>query len=126
MLSSNIILDSSCWIEILTGGPLSKDCERYLHSTYKIYIPTLVLFEVYKKICSLANEDQALSAISYLSRNQVIDLNREAALLAGDLSIEHKLAMADSIIYAHTLQLNAKLITKDFDFKNLPNVFIIK
>jgi toxin FitB len=46
----------------------------------------------------------------------------EIATLAASLSTQHKLAMADSLIYATTLNQNATLWTQDEDFKGLPHV----
>ena len=86
----SLVLDSSVWIEILNGGKLAKECTRILKSAKTIYVPTLVLFEVYKKVTSLRSEDQALSAIALLSQYQVADMTREVALSAADLSLQKK------------------------------------
>jgi len=45
-----ILLDSSGWIEYLTGGPLADRYATYLTSQHSIITPTIVLYEVYKKI----------------------------------------------------------------------------
>jgi len=123
---TGLILDSSCWIEILTEGKRATQCEKWLKKATTIFVPTLVLFEIYKKITSIAGEAQSLSAISYISQNTLIDLDRATALLAGDLSLEHGLAMADSIVLAHSRIKNVDLITMDNDFANLEQVVIIR
>lgn len=45
-----VLLDSSGWIEFLTGGPLAERYAPYLTSRYQLITPTIVLYEVYKKI----------------------------------------------------------------------------
>jgi predicted nucleic acid-binding protein len=124
--SRSIVLDSSAWIEILSSGPLSKHCTKELKVADQVFIPTLVFFEVYKKIASSLSEDRALSAVALLSQYVTANMTREVALAAADLSIQHKLAMADSLILAHAYQAGALLITLDNDFSGLPGTLVIR
>ncbi len=125
MDTKSVLLDSSVWIEILGSGPLADVCTIELRST-TIIVPTLVIFEVYKKIATSISEDQALSAVALLSQHTVSDLTHEISLAAADLSIQHKLGMADSFILAHALHSDATLVTLDNDFAELPGVKIIR
>jgi len=52
----------------------------------------------------------------------VIDIDSEIALLASDISKQHKLPMADSIIYATAVLWDAELYTQDKHFENLDRV----
>lgn len=126
MTARATVLDSSVWIEILGGGPLAKACEKELQASTSVLVPTLVLFEVYRKVLSLVSEDQALSAVAVLSQHEVVDLSREVALTAGDLSIAHGLAMADSFVLAHAHLANATLVTLDNDFAGLPGAKVLR
>ena len=45
-----VLLDSSGWIEFFTGGPLAERYAPYLTSRHQLITPTIVLYEVYKKI----------------------------------------------------------------------------
>ena len=45
-----VLLDSSGWIEFFTGGPLAERYAAYLTPRYQLITPTVVLYEVYKKI----------------------------------------------------------------------------
>jgi toxin FitB len=121
-----LVLDSSIWVEILNRGPLAKMCTKELNNARQVYVPTLVIFEVYRKIASATSEDQALSAIAALSQHEVVDLTREVALSAADLSIQHKLAMADSLVLAHAHQTAAVLLTLDNDFSGIPGVQVLR
>ena len=125
-MSKTILLDSSCWIEIFNQGKHSNTCENEKKKADVVIVPTLVLYEVYRKILLLSSEDKALLAISVMNHNQVEDMTQEIALTAADISTEHNLAMADSIILAHSKLSRAKLITLDNDFAQIPDVKVIR
>jgi predicted nucleic acid-binding protein len=80
------------------------------------------IYEVYKHIVLQRDEEEALSAIGWMSLGQVADLTQEIALNAAYLSVQHKLPMADSIILATADVYNATLWTQDVHFKDLPGV----
>ena len=116
------VVDSSGWLEYFSGSALAPRYSGYLERKERLLVPTLVLHEVYRWIRLHRDEDEALKFIATMSEGRVIALDDTLALLAADLRLEHKLAMADSIVYATTLQYRAKLITSDADFKNLSEV----
>ena len=120
------LLDSSVWIEILGSGPLSKSCLKELKSAELVVVPTLVIYEVYRKITQSASDDQALSAISNLTQHSVVELSQDVALTAADLSLQYKLGMADSFVLAHAQRANATLVTLDNDFAGTPNTLILR
>jgi len=126
MKGASVLLDSSAWIEIFGHGPLVKACQSELRSASAVCVPTVVLFEVYRKITQQVSEDSALSAIAVLTQNSIADLTQEIALSAADLSIAHKLPMADSLILAHALRSGSTLITLDNDFASIPGVKVIR
>jgi len=121
-----IIIDSSGWIEYFTDGPLSAEYAKYLKDFTKIVTPTIILYEVYKKVRKERTEEDALLAVSLISRTSIIPLRESTSLLAADLSLKHSLPMADAIVYATALEENCKVITSDIHFKGLDNVTIIK
>ena len=126
MTKGAIVLDSSIWIEIFGGGRLAKACERERKNATEVHVPALILFEVYRKITVSVSEDRALSAVATMSQYLVIELTREVALLGADLSIEHKLSMADSLVLAHARFASAYLVTLDNDFTGIQGVKIIR
>ena len=54
--------------------------------------------------------------------DKIIPLDTRIALTAADLSMHHKLAMADAVIYASALLSGAKLFTSDPHFSELSEV----
>ena len=95
-----ILLDSSGWIEFFVGGPLAERYATYLTPRYQIITPTVVLYEVYKKIKRERGEETALLVTARLNATHVVHLSESIAYLAADLSLRHGLAMADAIVYA--------------------------
>lgn len=120
-----MVVDSSVFFEIFSSGPCRAKCEKHLHGV-EIFVPALVLFEIYRKIKSKVSEDEALSAAGTLRSHRVLDLTSEIALLAGDLSLEYGLAMADSFVLAHAHAIRQPLLTLDKDFAEIPGTIVIR
>ena len=87
-----------------------------------ILVPTVVMYEVYKVLRRALTEDQADVAALGLRDHLVVALDDRLALEAADYSIEHKLSMADAVIYATAPSLGATLMTGDAHFDGLPGV----
>ena len=121
-----VVLDSSGWIEFFTGGPLAERYAAYLTPRYQIITPTVVLYEVYKKIKRERGEETALLFAGRLNSTHVVHLTESIALLAADVSLRHSLAMADAIVYATAKDHEAEVVTGDADLRDLPGVVYIK
>ena len=121
-----VLLDSSGWIEFFTGGPLAEKYAPYLTSRYQLIMPTIVLYEVYKKIKRERGEETALLFAGRLSATQVVQLTESIAFLAADMSLKHGLAMADAIVYATARDQEAEVVTGNADMKGLPGVVYVK
>lgn len=119
------LIDSSGWIEFFTNGVLISVFSRYMKDPAKIVTPTIVLYEVYKKIKRERTEEEALTAVSIINRTQVVDLSESIALFAADLSIKHSLPMPDAIVYATALEKNCKVVTSDTHFEQLDKVIFV-
>jgi predicted nuclease of predicted toxin-antitoxin system len=72
------------------------------------------------------NESNALEAIGIMHQATVIDVSPSISIQAAKLSHKLKLPMADSLIYATALQLEAVVWTQDADFCDLKSVRYIK
>ena len=116
------LVDSSGWLEFFSGGPLADKFAEYLTDPSEVVTPTVVLYEVYRWIKRERSEEEALIAIALMQQTQVKPLSQTLALTAADLGLEHKLAMADAMVYATAVLNSADLITSDSDFAELPAV----
>ena len=117
-----LLVDSSGWIEYFSGGPLAQRYGSYLTPPAELITPTIVVYEVYKKIKRERGEEVALRVTASLTATQVIPLTESIALMAADVSLQYGLAMADAIIYATAQDQEARVLTSDADLKDLPGV----
>jgi predicted nucleic acid-binding protein len=116
------VVDSSAWLEYFTGGAAADFFAPAVEDTAALIVPTVSLYEVFKRILAQRGENAALAAVAAMQQGAVVDLTPPLALSAAALSLEHKLPMADSIMYASARAFGATLWTQDSDFESLPNV----
>ncbi len=116
------VVDSSGWLEYFGEGSNGEFFAPATKASDQLVVPTISMYEVYKRIILQRDEEEALSAIAWMTTGLVTDLTQEIALAAADLSTEHKLPMANSIIFATARAYNATLWTQDEHFKGLPDV----
>ena len=119
------VIDSSGWLEYLMNGSMAEFYSKHLSKFKGIVTPAIVTYEVYKILKRELGRDSALEAAAQMAETHIAVLTDLLAYRAADLSLEHGLAMADSIVYATALSFQAKLITSDSDFKGLPGVLYI-
>ncbi len=122
-----ILIDSYGWIEYFTDGPLAEKYAPYIEKAdnEKYVTPTIVVYEVFKKIKSVQGEQNALEAFAQISRTKITELTSAISLRAADLSIALKLGTADAIILATAQECNAEIITSDKHLKDQKNVKFI-
>jgi len=116
------VVDSSAWLEYLANGPNASFFAKATEDTQQLIVPTLSLFEVFKRVLEQRGEGDALQAVAVMRQGMVVDLDTPIALQAAKLSAEHRLPMADSIILATARSYDATLWTQDADFKKLLGV----
>jgi predicted nucleic acid-binding protein len=120
------VVDSSGWIEYFINGRYATFFNSPIRDTDNLLVPTICLYEVFKRILLELGEDEALQVTGIMSLGTVVELNRNIAIHAANISMELKLAMADSIILATTRANNAILWTQDVHFKGLDGVKYIE
>lgn len=116
------VIDSSAWLEYLSDGVNADYFTPPIQDPLHLITPTICFYEVFKRVFSQFGEERALQAISIMSTGMISDLNQQIAIEAALISVELKLAMADSIILATARAHNATLWTQDVHFKGLEGV----
>ncbi|EKO33176.1 type II toxin-antitoxin system VapC family toxin [Leptospira santarosai] len=116
------IVDSSGWLEYFSGTKRSGLFSEAIEKTDKLIVPTISLYEVFKKIYLERDENSALRAIAHMQQGTVIDLDASISIFAAKLSRDRKIPMADSIILATALKYKATLWTQDENFIGLDRV----
>jgi len=118
------VVDTSAWIEWLTGSMLGKRLGQEFPDKSQCIVPTIVQLELSKWLVRELGEEQSDQVIAYTQKCVVVPMDTSIALLAADLHREHKLATADAIVYATARHAGADLLTCDAHFDGLPEVVL--
>ena len=116
------VVDSSGWLEYFADGPNASAFAKPIKAIGSLIVPSISLFEVFKRVMTQRGEDVALEAAAMMRQGRVIPLDDALALDAARLSVEHRLPLADSIILATAMAHRATLWTQDADFENVKGV----
>jgi toxin FitB len=116
------LVDTSGWIEFLFGGPNAAYFADPIERVEALLVPTVCLYELFKKVNQVADEARALQAVAQMKQGRVVPMDETVALKAALMSLKHKIPMADSFIYATARIYGATLWTQDTHFKGLPRV----
>ena len=116
------VVDSSGWLEYFADGPNADFFAPTIESVSDLVVPTLSLYEVFKRVLQQRGEGDALQAVAVMIQGQVIDLDMDLALSAAKVSTERKLPMAGSVMLATAQAQGATLWTQDADFEEIEGV----
>lgn len=120
-----MLVDTSAWIEWLTGSPLGIAIGNELPAKDDWLVPTMVQLELAKWLTREMGEDKADQVIAFTETCVVADLDTATALAAAEICGRHKLATADAVIYATALQHGGELLTCDMHFSGLAGVRLL-
>lgn len=115
-------MDSSAWLEYFADAPGAKHFASVIETVDRLVVPAVCLTEVFKVVLRQRGENDALQAVALMQQGSVVDLDAALALAAGKAGVEHKLPLADSIVFATAQLVSGVVWTQDDDFKGLPNV----
>ena len=98
----------------------------HLAQTDALLVPTLIQHELAKWITRERDETLALEVIGLTHQSRVVALDTSLALGAAALALEHRLAMADAVIYATARAHGATVVTSDAHFEHLSGVTYLR
>ena len=116
------VVDSSGWLEYFADDPNADFFAPAIENTNELVVPSISIYEVFKRILQQREESSALQAIAIMQQGLLVDMDTNIAMNAAKLSIEYSLPMADSIILATALLYDATLWTQDSDFSDIDGV----
>ena len=116
------VVDSSGWLEYFADGPNADFFAPAIEDVSSLIVPTISLYEVFKRVLQQRGEGEALQAIAVMMEGRVVELTAEIALEAARLSVERRLPMADSVMLATARAYDAVLWTQDEDFEGMEGV----
>ncbi len=120
------VVDSSGWLEYFADGPNADFFAKPIQDLKSLVVPTLSIFEVFKRIAQQRGEGDALQAVAVMQLGIVVNLTVPLALDSARLSLNKHLPMADSIILATARAYGATLWTQDSDLKDMEGVKYIE
>jgi toxin FitB len=123
--SELFLVDSSGWVEYLGNGPKADAFGAVLSRENCIVVPTVVIYEVHKKLQKLGKESAASQFLSHAYRARIAPLDVDLAVAAAQVALQTRLAMADAMIYATAVLYRAQLVTQDGHFRGLAGVTLI-
>jgi predicted nucleic acid-binding protein len=116
------IVDSSGWLEYFADGSNADFFAPAIKNTAELVIPTICVYEVFKRINQQRSDHDALQASAIMTQGHVVNLDVTLALNAAKISMDLHLPMADSIILATARIYDAVIWTQDHDFESIDNV----
>jgi predicted nucleic acid-binding protein len=91
--------------------------------TKQRYISTIVIHEVYKLTLEREGRETAILRTNLMEKDfKIININPAIAKSSAELRHKYRIPMADSIIAATSLSLNATCVTDDPHFKTIKEI----
>jgi len=116
------VVDSCGWLEYFAAGPNADFFADALETTAELVVPTVTIYEVFKRVYVQKGEGDALMAAALMQQGRVSDLTVHLSLEASKASMVFGLAMADAVILATARSAEATLWTQDAHFEGLDGV----
>ena len=126
------VVDTYAWIEHFLGSERGVKADEILQNSDEIYTPDIVLAEIARKYVREGVEDTIIKSRLHQidDSSNIVCLDTEIALSAAKCYIEMQAnakkmkltlpGLFDAVILATGRSLNAKILTGDQHFKNLP------
>jgi uncharacterized protein with PIN domain len=116
------VVDSSGWIEYLLDTPRADLFASPIEQRHTLLVPTIALFEVHKVLRRRLQPDPVKACLDVMRLGRVLDITAARAVAGADVSLRHKLAMGDALMYSLAQEHNATFWTQDVDYQGLPGV----
>jgi hypothetical protein len=79
------VIDSSCWLEYFAGSHTGEIVAQTIENLEELIVPSIVLYEVFKKLLIEKDEDSAILAIAHMKQGRVVDLDSDLSILAAKI-----------------------------------------
>ena len=116
------VVDSSGWIEYFIDTASADNFALAIEKTALLIVPALSFFEVHRFLSRNADAAHRDACLEVMRRGKVIELTAQRAIAASEAAQQHRLAMADAVVYSIAREFKATFWTQDVDYKDLPGV----
>jgi len=121
-----IVVDSCGWLEAIKGAELSRDYAPALADPAQVVVPTICLLEVSRVMYRERGREAAAECLVIMSLGHVAVLDADLVAAATALGVDHRLPLADSVVYATARAHDAEVWTHDPHFRDLPAVRFVE
>ena len=116
------VVDSCGWLEYFANGPNADFFAPAIEAEKKLIVPHVVVFEVIRRLVHQRGEPAARQAMGFLEKGRLVGLDAGGLFSAAMAAQQHRLAMADAMIWQTAIGCGAQVYTQDADFLDLPQV----
>jgi predicted nucleic acid-binding protein len=120
------VVDSSGWLEYFADSENATFFAEAIEDTQNLLVPAICIYEVFKRVMQQRGLSAAQTNVGDMYGGQIIDIDVSLALSAAQISAEHRLPMADSLVLAAARAHQAILWTQDEHFKYFEQVRYIE
>ena len=122
-MTGSKLIDTSIWLDYF----YKYKYKEIIDVSEIMFISVLSLFEIRKKMYKDKLDSSKIEALmTFLEKKSLLQpVSKEITELAAKISFQHGIAAVDALIYATALHYNAELITRDNDFRGLPNARVL-
>lgn len=121
-MTTHNVVDSSGWIEFFLAGTNGPAFKPVIEQRQALLVPTIALFEVHRVLSRKLPPDVVKACLDVMRLGRVLDITAARAVAGADVSLRHKLAMGDALMYSLALEHGATFWTQDVDYQGLPSV----
>jgi predicted nucleic acid-binding protein len=107
------VVDSSGWIEYFLDSPQADFYASAAEDKAKLVVPSIALYEVHRFLSRKTVPAFREECLQVMRRGRVIELSDARAIAASQASQQHKLAMADAVMYSIACEFNATFWTQE-------------
>lgn len=116
------VVDSSGWIEFFLGSVAGRAYKPVIEQTAQLVVPALAIFEVHRFLSRSTDAASRDACLDVMRRGAVLDITDARAIAASTAAQQHKLAMADAVMYSIAREFNATFWTQDVNYQGLADV----
>lgn len=117
-----IVVDSCGWLSYFTNDANADFFAQAIEDPKQVLVPGVVVYEVCRRLNHLYGAESEAQGFAYLSLAQLAPADWATFRQAAGAARQHKLAMADAIIWQTAQAHGAMLYTQDADLQGLPGV----
>ncbi|PJC18022.1 MAG: VapC toxin family PIN domain ribonuclease [Comamonadaceae bacterium CG_4_9_14_0_8_um_filter_60_18] len=116
------MVDSSGWIEYLLDTDRADLFAAPIEQRATLLVPVIALFKVHKVLSRKVPPDAVTQCLNVMRLGRVLEITDRRAVAAAEIAAQHRLAMAEAMMYSLALELGATFWTQNVDYQGLPSV----